>query len=58
MTAIHLGQTIINDYGRPYAPGFNNITGFSTLSEKGRFSSTCVRSINMRLLHRGTRLRW
>jgi Capsule assembly protein Wzi len=34
----HLGQTINNDYGRPYAPGFNNITGFSALGERGRFS--------------------
>jgi hypothetical protein len=34
----HIGQTIVNDYGRPYQQGFNNITGFSTLSEKGRFS--------------------
>ena len=34
----HLGQSIINDYGRPYQPGFNNVTGFSTLNEIGRFS--------------------
>ena len=34
----HLGQTIVNDYGRPYEPGFNNITGFSTINERGRFS--------------------
>ncbi len=34
----HLGQTIVNDYGRPYAKGFNNITGFSSVNEKGRFS--------------------
>ena len=34
----HLGQTIVNDYGRPYQEGFNNITGFSTLNETGRFS--------------------
>lgn len=34
----HLGQTITNDYGRPYERGFNNITGFSTLNEMGRFS--------------------
>jgi hypothetical protein len=34
----HLGQTIVNDYGRPYQEGFNNITGFSTLNEKGPFS--------------------
>ncbi len=31
----HLGQTISNDYGRPYQTGFNNITGFSTLNELG-----------------------
>ncbi|MEO8735420.1 MAG: capsule assembly Wzi family protein [Edaphobacter sp.] len=34
----HLGQTINNDYGRPYQTGFNNITGFSTVNELGRFS--------------------
>jgi hypothetical protein len=34
----HLGETINNDYGRPYEPGFNNITGFSTVNEYGRFS--------------------
>jgi hypothetical protein len=34
----HIGQTIENDYGRPYQPGFNNLTGFSTIAEKGRFS--------------------
>jgi hypothetical protein len=34
----HLGQTIYNDYGRPYATGFNNITGFSSVNEYGRFS--------------------
>jgi len=34
----HLGQTIANDYGRPYQQGFNNVTGFSTLNEYGRFS--------------------
>jgi hypothetical protein len=34
----HLGQTIAQDYGRPYEPGVNNITGFATLNEWGRFS--------------------
>jgi hypothetical protein len=34
----HLGQTIANDYGRPYQSGFNNITGFSTVNELGPFS--------------------
>jgi Capsule assembly protein Wzi len=36
--SFHLGQTINNDYGRPYQSGVNNITGFSTLAEYGRFS--------------------
>ena len=36
--SFHLGQTLYNDYGRPYETGFNNITGFSTLNEAGRFS--------------------
>lgn len=34
----HLGQTLVNDYGRPYEPGFNNITGLSSVNEWGRFS--------------------
>lgn len=34
----HLGQTIINDYGRPYEEGFNNYSGFSAQSEAGRFA--------------------
>lgn len=34
----HLGQSFENDYGRPYASGFNNITGFSSVNEYGRFS--------------------
>ena len=28
----HLGQTLVNDYGRPYQSGFNNITGFSSVN--------------------------
>jgi len=36
--SFHLGQTFFNDYGRPNEPGFNNITGFSTLNESGPFS--------------------
>ena len=26
---LHFGQTIVNDFGRPYGEGLNNITGFS-----------------------------
>jgi len=36
--SFHLGQTIVNDYGRPYQHGFNAIAGFSTVTEAGRFS--------------------
>lgn len=34
----HLGQSIVNDYGRPYQSGFNNYTGFSAFAQGGRFS--------------------
>ena len=34
----HLGQTISNDYGRPYQTGFNAIAGASTAEEWGPFS--------------------
>ncbi|HLI75461.1 MAG TPA: capsule assembly Wzi family protein, partial [Acidobacteriaceae bacterium] len=34
----HLGQTIVNDYGRPNQSGFNDITGFSSVNEWNRFS--------------------
>ena len=34
----HLGQTVINDYGRPYQEGFNNYSGFSARAEYRRFS--------------------
>ena len=34
----HLGQTIVNDYGRPYQQGFNTINGFSTRMSAGRFA--------------------
>ncbi|MGI9101559.1 MAG: capsule assembly Wzi family protein [Terriglobales bacterium] len=34
----HFGQTIINDYGRPYQQGANLITGFSSRASAGPFS--------------------
>jgi len=34
----HFGQTIINDFGRPYEEGFNNVTGFSGWGTAGRFT--------------------
>ena len=35
--SFHLGQTIINDYGRPYENGFNNYSGISGYASAGRF---------------------
>jgi membrane-associated phospholipid phosphatase len=34
----HFGQTIINDYGRPYWQGFNDITGLTADAEAGPVS--------------------
>jgi hypothetical protein len=31
----HFGRTIVNDYGRPYAEGFNGLTGFSASGSSG-----------------------
>lgn len=36
--SFHLGQTLVNDYGRPYQGGFSNYSGFSGHAEDGRFS--------------------
>jgi hypothetical protein len=34
----HFGQTIVNDYGRPYGEGFNQVTGLSGSAVAGLFS--------------------
>jgi membrane-associated phospholipid phosphatase len=34
----HFGQTIINDFGRPYWGGFNAVSGFTSRAEAGHFS--------------------
>jgi hypothetical protein len=34
----HFGQTIINDYGRPYEEGFNTDDGFSGYGTAGRYT--------------------
>jgi hypothetical protein len=36
--SFHLGQSIVDDYGRPYEGGFSNYSGFSGRAEAGRFS--------------------
>ena len=35
--SFHLGQSIINDYGRPYENGLNNYSGVSGYATAGRF---------------------
>jgi membrane-associated phospholipid phosphatase len=34
----HFGQTLINDFGRPYEEGLNNVTGYSAYATEGRYS--------------------
>ncbi len=34
----HFGQTVINNYGRPYQEGFNSYDGFSAYATAGRFA--------------------
>jgi membrane-associated phospholipid phosphatase len=34
----HFGQTIINNYGRPYQQGFNTVDGFSAWAADGRYA--------------------
>lgn len=36
--SFHLGQSIVNDNGRPYEGGFNNYAGFAARAEAGRFT--------------------
>lgn len=33
----HFGQTLSNDFGRPYNTGFNDVSGFSARASGGRF---------------------
>ncbi|MCU1301030.1 MAG: hypothetical protein JWQ87_1314 [Candidatus Sulfotelmatobacter sp.] len=35
---LHFGQTIVNDYGRPYGEGFNDVTGFTSHAVLGPLS--------------------
>ncbi len=36
--SFHLGQTVVNNYGRPYENGFNNYSGVSGYAIAGRFT--------------------
>jgi membrane-associated phospholipid phosphatase len=36
--SFHFGQTIVNDFGRPYGSGVQQIAGFQAHAEKGRLS--------------------
>lgn len=33
----HFGQTLTDDFGRPFNTGFNNVSGFSARAARGRF---------------------
>lgn len=35
----HFGQTITNDFGRPYGEGFNNVTGITGWASSGPFTA-------------------
>lgn len=35
--SFHFGQTLANDFGRPFNSGFDNVTGFSAQAVGGRF---------------------
>ena len=35
--SFHVGQGVINDYGRPYQTGFNTIAGYAVRATAGRF---------------------
>lgn len=35
----HFGQTLVNDYGRPFEQGTNTVDGFSAFATTGRFSA-------------------
>ena len=35
--SFHFGQTLANDFGRPFNTGFNNVSGFSAEAVRGRF---------------------
>jgi hypothetical protein len=37
--SFHFGQTIVDDFGRPYGSGFQEITGFESSAEYGMFSA-------------------
>jgi hypothetical protein len=34
----HFGQTVVNNFGRPYGQGFNLVSGFTGRAEAGRFA--------------------
>lgn len=38
--SFHLGQTLVNDYGRPYQEGVNANLGYAASAQYGRFSLT------------------
>ena len=45
----HFGQTIVNDYGRPYQRGTNGLAGFSSTGVAGALSFSVRENMNMLL---------
>jgi membrane-associated phospholipid phosphatase len=37
-SSYYFGQTLINNFGRPYQEGYNQVTGFTARAEEGRFA--------------------
>ena len=46
--SFHFGQTLINDYGRPYQGGFNALDGFYGEGRGLPFLSRCTRGVSAR----------
>jgi hypothetical protein len=51
----HFGQTLVNDYGRPYGQGTNTVDGFSDPELWGRSRGTSAEKIRARAVHRPIR---
>ena len=56
--SFHLGSTIVNDYGRPYANGLNNYSGSSGYASMGRFLLYLAVNFRVRRPARDIRSLW
>jgi hypothetical protein len=56
--SFHFGQTIVNDYGRPYENGFNNYSGVSGYATADDSRSICAGNFRERHRLQVTPQRW